>query len=119
MSQVSCTVEGKTTVPITIKAETTKPVYTGSDSLQLPLHVQTTTKGMGARAKTPGIIHSQTVTTVASSTNTRPTTIQQKSGKQEAFAAVKEIVNGKSETLSENDKRKWCYCCPLSGSNLR
>ena len=82
------------------KAETTKPIYTGGDPLQLLPPVQTPMnedfRGMDEN-HTPLVFQSQVITIVNSSMNSRHTAIQQKEGKQEALAAVKEI-NGKSIT---------------------
>ena len=43
-SHVVNTVKGETTMPVSIKVETIKLMYTGGDLLQLPLPVQTLMK---------------------------------------------------------------------------
>ena len=74
-SQVSCTVEGWTTVPLATKERTTKPVNTDGDSLQLPPPVQTFTtenwRATGAKPTLSGVTQAQAATTVTSSTNAR------------------------------------------------
>ena len=66
--------------------------------------MQTPTPGtwtsQDAWPKTSGITLVQTVT---GSTNTHPIAVQQKEGKQEAFAAVKNIINNQNTALIDSN----------------
>ena len=95
-------------MPVSTEILTMKFIYTGDDSLQLPLPVITAMNedwtGKGARPKTSDVIQSQAVATATSSTNTGPIGIKQRQGKQKVLVAIEEIVNGRSIPHLESER---------------